>query len=64
MEAMKSEELRSTKIDILERTVQYSLRIVKLYRELDNRVGRVRLILLPKCPSHIKKLVSLLTGSA
>lgn len=39
---MKNEELRSTKIDILERTVQYSLRIVKLYRELEkDSVGRV-----------------------
>lgn len=39
---MKNEELRMRKIDILERTVDYSLRIVKLYRELEkDSVGRV-----------------------
>ncbi len=39
---MKNEELRVTKMDILERTVDYSLRIVKLYRELEkDSVGRV-----------------------
>jgi len=39
---MKSEELRVTKMDILERTVDYSLRIVKLYRELEkDSAGRV-----------------------
>ena len=38
---MKNEELR-TKKDILERTVNYSLSIVKLYRELEkDSVGRV-----------------------
>jgi four helix bundle protein len=39
---MKSEGLRVTKMDILERTVDYSLRIVKLYRELEkDSAGRV-----------------------
>lgn len=39
---MKNEELKLTKMDILERTVDYSLRIVKLYRELEkDSVGRV-----------------------
>jgi four helix bundle protein len=39
---MKSEGLRVTKMDILERTVDYSLRIAKLYRELEkDSVGRV-----------------------
>lgn len=39
---MKSEGLRVTKMDILERTVDYSLRIVKLYRELEkDSTGRV-----------------------
>ena len=39
---MKSEGLRVTRMDILERTVDYSLRIVKLYRELEkDSAGRV-----------------------
>ncbi len=39
---MKSEGLRFTRKDILERTVDYSLRIVKLYRELEkDSAGRV-----------------------
>ncbi len=39
---MKSGGLRVTKMDILERAVDYSLRIVKLYRELEkDSVGRV-----------------------
>jgi len=39
---VENEELRVTKMDILERTVDYSLRIVKLYRELEkDSTGRV-----------------------
>ncbi len=39
---VESEELRVTEMDILERTVDYSLRIVKLYRELEkDSAGRV-----------------------
>ena len=39
---MNIEKLRVTKMDILERTVDYSLRIVKLYRELEkDSAGRV-----------------------
>jgi four helix bundle protein len=40
MEAMRSEE--SKKMDILERTVDYSPRIIKLYRELGrDNMGRI-----------------------
>ena len=39
---VKNEELRVKKMDILERTVDYSPRIVKLYRELEkDSIGRV-----------------------
>jgi len=37
-----SEELRMKKADIVERSVAYALRIIKLYRELEkDRVGRI-----------------------